>query len=194
MNDAYYQKVFHKPMPYNQLRLSISNDEKGDSIAKDLLSDERVAMVVNISKFMDMLKDMVTTINSVVWVLIVSSAVLLFVVMFNLTNINIAERERELATLKLLGFYDRETYQYIYRENRFLTVIGTITGLALGVWMHYLVVSSIEVGNAMFVRDIEFTSFVFAALLTMAFSEIVNVVMRRRIRSINMVESLKSVE
>ncbi|MFZ5974134.1 MAG: ABC transporter permease [Bacillota bacterium] len=194
MNDAYYRKVFDKPMPFNQFRLGVSDDEKGDAIAKELLLDERVAMVVSISKFKDTLKDMVTTINSVVWVLIVSSAVLLFVVMFNLTNINIAERERELATLKLLGFYDRETYQYIYRENRFLTVIGAAAGLFLGVWMHYLVTNSIEVGNAMFVREIEFTSYIFAAVLTMAFSEMVNVVMRRRIRRINMVESLKSVE
>lgn len=194
LSDAYYQKVFGEPMPYNQFRLRLDDPAEEDALARALLSDERVAMVVHISKFMDMLRDMVTTINSVVMVLIVSSAVLLFVVMFNLTNINIAERERELATLKLLGFYDRETYQYIYRENRLLTAIGTAGGLALGVWMHYVVMHSIEVGNAMFVRGVEFSSFVFAAALTVAFSETVNVVMRRRIRNINMVESLKSVE
>jgi len=152
LSDAYYQQVFGEPMPYDQFKLRLDDPGREDAIAKSLLSSERVAMIVDISKFMDMLQDMVTTINSVVMVLIASSAVLLFVVMFNLTNINIAERERELATLKLLGFYDRETYQYVYRENRLLTVIGTALGLALGVWMHYLVMHSIEVGNAMFVK------------------------------------------
>ena len=109
-------------------------------------------------------------------------------------TINIAERKRELATLKVLGFYDTEVASYIYKENIFLTVIGIAFGLGLGVLLHSYVIRSIEVDLIMFGRSISLLSFGLGILLTLAFSAFINLVMYRSIKKINMIESLKSVE
>ena len=134
------------------------------------------------------------SVNAVVVVLIVAAALLAFVVIYNLTNINIEERMREVATLKVLGFTPHEVNAYIYRETLIIAAIGSAVGLALGIWLEGFVVATAEVDAGMFGRDIHAASFVLAFVLTMAFAGIVSAFMKRKLDGIDMVESLKSVE
>ena len=130
----------------------------------------------------------------VVAVLIVSAGLLAFVVLYNLSNININERVREIATLKVLGFHDSEVSTYIFRESHILALLGTAIGLCMGtVFLHFVIITA-ETDTMMFGRQIQVSSFIFSALLTFLFSLIVNVVMHYRIKAISMVESLKAVE
>ena len=138
--------------------------------------------------------DSLQILNYVVIVLIAGSALLTLVVMLNLTNINLEERKRELATLRVLGFYDKEMYDYVFRENNALAAIGAVVGLMLGTFMHAFVIRTCEVDMVMFVRSVKTMSFVYSFVLTVVFSLCVNLIMRRKVRSIDMVESLKSAE
>ena len=142
----------------------------------------------------DSYRTMLKTVDSVVVVLVVAAALLAFVVLYNLTNINITERAREIATLKVLGFTPREVDAYIFRETMLLSVIGAVVGMLLGVVMEGFVITTAEVDQVMFGRDIHAASFVIAFALTLLFSLIVAVAMRKKLRRINMVESLKSNE
>ena len=130
----------------------------------------------------------------VVIVLIVSAGTLAFIVLYNLTNINIAERERELATIKVLGFHDGEVSAYIYRETALLSLIGMALGLAFGVVLHAFVVRTAEIDAVMFGRSIAPLSFVYAGLLTLVFTAIVSLFMHKKLKKIDMVQSLKSNE
>ena len=127
-------------------------------------------------------------------VLIVSAAALAFVVLYNLTNVNITERIREIATLKVLGFYDKEVSSYVFWENNILSVMGAVIGLGLGVALCQFIIQTTEIDEVMFGRNIHPLSFLWAFGITVAFSLIVNLIMRRDLRKISMVESLKSVE
>lgn len=133
-------------------------------------------------------------VDTVVYVLIIAAAALAFVVLYNLTNINITERQREIATLKVLGFTQREVGNYIFRETILLTFLGAAIGLVLGVFMETFVVTTAEVDAVMFGREIHILSFVLAFVLTIVFSAIVAFAMRGKLNRINMVESLKSNE
>ncbi len=139
-------------------------------------------------------RNMLNSLNMVVVVMVVCAAALAFVVLYNLTNINIAERQREIATFKVLGFYNRETSRFITIENIVLTLFGIVAGLALGVLLTNFIIRTVEVDNVMFGRDIYLPSFLYAAGMTMGFSLLVNAVMSFKIKAVNMVESLKSVE
>ncbi|WP_461205299.1 FtsX-like permease family protein [Clostridium sp. DL1XJH146] len=136
----------------------------------------------------------IKSINSVVFVLIASAGVLAFIVIFNLTNININERKRELSTIKLLGFYNNELALYIYRENIILTIIGSIAGIGVGMLLNNFVISTAETDIMMFLRTIEPIYFLYSVLLTISFSIIVNLAMYREFDKIDMIESLKSAE
>ena len=133
-------------------------------------------------------------IDFVVVIVILAAAALAMVVLFNLSNINITERMRELATIKLLGFYDREVSAYVYRENIVLTVFGILAGILMGHYLHVWLVRSVEIDLMMFGRETDPRSYLFAAILTCLFSLIVNLMAHRRMKSIDMVESLKSAE
>ena len=165
-----------------------------DSTGKDYLDTEGVLGVSFISGSVKNFEDMISSLNYVVLVMIVSAAALAFVVLYNLTNINVAERKREISTLKVLGFKDTETSAYIYRENILLSVFGIGAGLLLGVWLLGFIINTIEMDMVMFGRDIHFITFVLSALLTGVFASLVNVIMHKRLKKIDMVESLKSVE
>ena len=119
---------------------------------------------------------------------------LAFVVLYNLNNISITERKRELATLKVLGFYNNEVTMYVYRENIVLTMLGAVFGVLMGWILHRFIIVTVEIESVMFGRNIDLSSFVFAFLLTVLFSCIVNGAMYFKIKKIDMVESLKSVE
>ena len=132
--------------------------------------------------------------DAIVILLIVCAGGLAFVVLYNLANINITERVREIATIKVLGFYDGETSAYIYRENLISTIVGIIVGLAAGKILHYFVVITSEVDLVLFNRQLVWWAYVLGALLTLAFAFIVNLVLHFKLKKIDMVESLKSVE
>ena len=152
---------------------------------------------VNVSVFNDFKNRMAKTMSSLDYIVlnvILSAAGLAFVVLYNLTNINITERIREIATIKVLGFYPNETSAYVFRENIILTLIGTIVGLGLGVLLHKYVMAQIIVDMVYFNTHIETISYVYAVILTFIFALMVNLVMRRKLSRINMAESLKSVE
>ncbi len=156
---------------------------KGNTLAVNLTS-------TGVASF----SDMISALNYVVIVMIASAAALAFVVLYNLTNINIAERKREISTLKVLGFKNSETAAYIYRENIVLSVVGIAAGLLLGVWLLNFIINTVEISMVMFGRELHLSSFLIATVLTLFFSITVNWVMRIRLKKIDMVESLKSVE
>lgn len=193
---ALYERVTGETLAYNGVLANIDGltEDNQDAWAQRLLSDTRVYTVVFLSDMFDTIWDSLSVLNYVVGILILSAAVLAFVVMLNLTNINITERRRELATLQVLGFTDREMYDYVFRENNSLAVIGSLLGLVLGRVLHQFVIITCEVDMVMFVRDIKPLSFVYSFALTIIFSLGVNLMMRRKVRSIDMVESLKSAE
>jgi putative ABC transport system permease protein len=146
------------------------------------------------SSTVDMVDRMLSTLGSVIVVLIVSAGMLAFVVLYNLNNINITERQRELATLKVLGFFDMEVSQYVLRENILLTIAGILAGTGIGILLHRYIIMTIEVDAVMFGRNIRPVSFLYCAALTCIFSVIVNISMHNKLKKIDMVESLKSVE
>lgn len=194
---AYYETVFGKAMQYNGFMGNLKDgltDETMDAMSSQLLSDSRMYTVRTIGSIYDSVWDSLSILNYVVLVLILGSGMLTFVVMLNLTNINIGERMRELATLRVLGFYDKEMYDYIFRENNALSVIGAFVGLVFGKIMHLFVIRTCEVDMVMFVRSAKPLSYVYAFALTIVFSLIVNLLMRPKVRAIDMVESLKSAE
>lgn len=194
---AYYETVFGKAMLYNGFMGNLKDgltDETMDAMSTQLLSDSRMYTVRTIGSIYDSVWDSLSILNYVVLVLILGSGMLTFVVMLNLTNINIGERMRELATLRVLGFYDKEMYAYIFRENNALSVIGAFVGLVFGKIMHLFVIRTCEVDMVMFVRSAKPLSYVYAFALTIVFSLIVNLLMRPKVRAIDMVESLKSAE
>lgn len=155
---------------------------------------DNISSVYFITGISDSYEDIIGSLNYVIIVIIISAGALAFVVLYNLTNINISERYREIATIKVLGFYDNEVANYIYRENIILTILGTILGLFLGVILHRFVIVTTEIEMIMFGREIRRISFLYSTALTLVFSLFVNLVMYYKLKNINMVESLKSLE
>ncbi len=191
-----YEELYGKPIEYNTIIYSVK-DGKDDQIEKTgtkLLAMDGVLNVSYTSSIEGRLDDMLRSLNLVIVVLIVSAGMLAFVVLYNLNNINITERQRELATLKVLGFYDGEVASYVYRENILLTIIGSVVGMVLGNFLHHYTILTVEVEEAMFGRQIHWQSYLYSFLFTAAFSLFVNWVMFYKLKKIDMVESLKSVE
>ncbi|MCL2677624.1 MAG: ABC transporter permease, partial [Clostridiales bacterium] len=162
--------------------------------ASPLLENENVRAVIHNSELLSQIGDQTDAMDFVVVVLIVLACALALVVLFNLTNINIAERLRELATIKVLGFNDGELAMYIYRENGAVTVIGVLLGLLGGVLLHGYVLTSVEIDILKFPSIIHPQSYVIAVVLSLVFAVFVNLVMNYRLARIDMVESLKNVE
>ena len=197
MTPSYYEEVTGAEPEYNcilfQTDESFSKEEMEGAGEKIVARDEvlSVSYMHDIEKQLD---DMLGSLNLVIVVLIVSAGMLAFVVLYNLNTINITERQRELATLKVLGFYDREVAEYVYRENILLTLIGALVGVGLGKVLHLFIIETVEVDAAMFGRIINLPSYIYSLAFTVAFSLIVNGVMFFKLRKIDMVESLKSIE
>lgn len=189
-----YSEKFGEEPQFNMAQVVLKNPDEQTAFGEKMLTNDKVAGVTYLSSGMGEIEDMLNSLNMVVLVMIICAAALAFVVLYNLTNINIAERVREIATFKVLGFYSRETSSVIYKENIVLTLGGILSGLVLGIFLTRFIIQTVEVDNVMFGRDILPTSFVFAALLTFAFALIVNFAMGFKIKKVNMVESLKSVE
>ena len=196
MTPTAYRSLFGKDCTYNMADVALkdTSDSACDKFGSQVLSDDKIAAVSYIALSLNEFKNMLNSLDMVVTVMIICAAALAFVVLYNLTNINIAERVREIATFKVLGFYNRETSSFIYKENIILTILGIFVGLFLGNLLTGFIIQTVEVDNVMFGRDIYFTSYLYAAGLTFLFSILVNAVMSFKIKAVNMVESLKSVE
>lgn len=195
MSKEIYENNF-KPYKTDIVYLNTKNisDEAQNEILKNILNMDGVASVSSINALMQSVSDMLNTMNYVVLVLIVASAMLDFVVLYNLANINIAERQREIATLKVLGFHDNEVDNYINKENIIFTVLGIALGLILGTFLTSAIIGSIEIDVLKFMRNIKPISYVYSAVITLLFSFIVNFIIHFVLKKIDMIESLKSVE
>lgn len=196
MTPALYEEVYEKQPEYNSVLFKIHNytDKRLLKAGEGMLSQSGVLNVSYTNTMEDRLNEMLKALNLVIIVLIASAGMLAFVVLYNLNNINITERKRELATIKVLGFYDMEVAEYVYRENILLTIIGALAGIVLGIILHRFVIVTVEIEEVMFGRNINFISFIYSSLLTIGFSAFVNWVMYFKLKKIDMVESLKSVE
>lgn len=196
MAPSLYRASFGTDPSYNLITAKVTDDSKENrnAVSTELLKADGVASVSFTTDASKSFDDILKNIDYIVIVLIVSAGLLAFVVLYNLTNINITERQKEIATIKVLGFFDREVNAYIFRETGILSVIGTAAGLILGIFLHAFVVRTAEVDIVMFGRTISPMSYVLSALLTLVFSALVDVVMARKLRKIDMVESMKAGE
>ena len=195
MGPALYEQLMGKAPDYRTvLAVTTSDPDLRVQFSNDLLAAGGVKTVAYNDETIDAYRDMMSSVNMIVVVLVTAAAALAFIVLYNLTNINITERMREIATLKVLGFTPREMNAYIFRGMFLLAAIGCAVGLVLGVWMEGFVVVTAEVDQIMFGRAIHPTSFLLAFLLTMLFTVLVMLAMRGKLRRIDMVESLKSNE
>lgn len=192
---AYTEMSGEKPL-YSTIFAYAENidTELEKELGTDYLKRDDTTAITFTTTIINDFKDMINSLNIVVLVMIISAGALAFVVLYNLTNINLAERNREIATIKVLGFTHKETSNYVYRENIILTVLGIAVGLVLGVFLCNFIVTTIEIDTVMFGKQIHAMSYVLAFALTALFALLVNFIMHFRIKAINMVESLKSIE
>ena len=174
--------------------MSETDEETQEELANTLMSYDGVLALTFSKDSMESFKSVVENLNYVVILIIVCAAALAFVVLYNLTNINITERIREIATIKVLGFYDKEVSSYVFRENIILSILGAGTGLLLGKWLHAFVMSVIQTDDVMFARFIPLWAYASAFAMTIFFAFAVNWIMYFRLKKVSMVESLKSVE
>lgn len=196
MSKEYYEaniKNYQTNMILINANKNITDDQL-KTISEELLTLDGTASVSVISTLVSSIEDMLGTLNYVVIILVVASALLAFVVLYNLANINIGERQREIATLKVLGFYDNEVDSYINKENIIFTVVGILLGLIFGFFLTSAVVVSVEIDKLRFIRRIKPISYVYSVLITLIFSFIVDKVIHFVLKKIDMIESLKSVE
>ncbi|MBC1805830.1 FtsX-like permease family protein [Listeria sp. FSL L7-0993] len=196
MTPTYYQQIFKEKPVYNlDLLMLKDTSEKVESDFAEKLTDSKAVLNVTFSNNVSsMLTDTLDSLNIVIVVLITSAALLAFVVLYNLTNINVSERIRELSTIKVLGFYPKEVTMYVYRENIILTLMGIVTGFVLGFFLHRFIITTAEVDQMMFSPAISWTSYLFSGILTLVFATVVMVVMHIKLKRIDMIEALKSVE
>lgn len=196
MTPRVYEQTFGEKPEYENIVFTMQEDCKDDleMAGSRILANPGALSISYTSSLASQVDRMLSTLDAVILVLIVSAGMLAFVVLYNLNNINITERQRELATLKVLGFYDGEVSQYVLRENVILTVLGIMFGAVFGILIHRYVITTVEVDAVMFGRNIKPLSFLYSGILTSIFSIVVNGVMHFKLKTIDMVESLKSVE
>lgn len=187
MSKIYYEEIFNKKIDYN----SIIANGKLDNIQ---ISDYGIITINYTDEIIKQFDSLIKSLNQIIVMIIVFASFLAFIVLYNLTIINVSERKREIATLKVLGFYDKEVYRFIYKETLILTVIGTCIGLFLGTYLHDFVMKTAETDNIVFLRYIKDTSFLISGIITLIFSLIVQIIINKSIKNINMIDSLKSVE
>lgn len=192
----YFKKLTNENVTFNTILTQLKNisSKEERNLSSTWLLNDKIIAVNFITSIVNDFNDTIKSLNVVVLVMILSAGALAFVVLYNLTNINIAERVREIATIKVLGFYNKEVSNYVYRENIVLSVIGIIVGLIIGFFLTKFMVKTIEMDIVMFGREIKLFSFLIAAALTILFSVFVNWMMSFRMKKISMVESLKSIE
>ena len=196
MTEGCYEKVFQTEPEYNMYWLKLNKDGRAneDALGQRLMDHDEILTVTYVSATREMIDGMLSSLYIIVVVLVISASLLAFVVIYNLNNINISERKRELATIKLLGFYDSEVAMYVYRENIWLTLIGAFAGIFIGKVLHGFIIKTVQVNQVMFGLDISVSSYIYSMVLAFIFSMAVNGVMYFQLKKIDMIESLKSVE
>jgi putative ABC transport system permease protein len=197
MTPTYYQKIFKQIPVYNSEFLLFSKNlsqKEEAAIGKQIMAAPNVLNVSFLSALSGSMDSMLASLNIVIWVLIIVSGSLALIVLYNLTNINISERIRELSTIKVLGFYDPEVTMYVYRENISLTIIGILFGCLFGKLLHGYILTTVEIDMIMFSPNIHWFSYLYSGLITMFFALLVMVIMHRKLKKIDMIEALKSNE
>ncbi|WP_249029681.1 FtsX-like permease family protein [Tannockella kyphosi] len=196
MSKTYYESLTSSDVKYNNAYVMTTSTTQStlDSLGERLMELDEVSGTTFMSTTSETFQTQLQSVNSVVVILVVCAGCLAFVVLYNLTNINIQERKSEIATIKVLGFYKKEVDDYVFRENMLLSFIGAIVGCVLGKLIHMYLMPTIEIEMTMFVREISYSTYLVAIALTMIFTFIINHKMSKVIKKIDMVESLKSVE
>ena len=196
LSPVYYKQIFHiRPLDTTLIATMYEPGTQAEAtLGNDVMEHDIISSVSFYSGVADSFAETIASLSFVIVVLVIAAGMLAFVVLYNLTNVNISERLREIATIKVLGFYDLEVAEYVYRENILLTMIGASCGLILGIGLHRLIMNLAEMETIMFGRNINAPSFLISFAITMLFALIVNLVMYRKLKKIPMVESLKSVE
>ena len=196
MSREFYEQLYQETYNTNVVLVKENNlnEEQEEELSRELVSQNEVSTLTLTSTIMGALDDTMSSLNYVAVVLIISAGLLAFVVLYNLSNVNISERIRELATIKVLGFYDKEVYTYISRETVLLTIIGIILGLVAGYFLNLYILGTCEIDILRFVKIINPLSYLYAVLITAAFSIIVSIVTYFALKKIDMIASLKSVE
>ena len=195
MTDAYYETVFGTEPQQNLVLADYPvEDPAAEDLERELVGLDGVTSLTRMEDTREIYGSSLESVDYAVILIIVCAAALAFVVLYNLTNINITERMRELATLKVLGFYDGELSAYIYRENVILTVFGVAMGMVMGKLLHQWLILTVEIDMLMFGRQLSLSSYAYAVVLTVLFSLLVNLAAHRKLKKLDMVESLKTVE
>lgn len=188
INSNYYEDLFAQNLKYNNI---IINKEIPDDIDLDYYG---IYMVNKTNDIISTFDKFINSINNLIILIIVCACLLIFAVLYNLTIINVNERKREIATFKVLGFNDKEIFMFIYRETFILTFFGTLFGLGLGIFLHRFVISMAQTGDILFLCNIKWYSYLLSIVITLIFSLIVQCVINKTLRKIDMIDSLKSVE
>lgn len=188
-----YEEGFGKYEP-NTFLISLEDKSKSSDISEKLTSISNITSVTKLSDTKDQVDNALSCVNYIIVLMVVFSGLLAFIVIFNLTNINLAERSREIATVEVLGFYEKETNDYVLRENIMSSICAAIIGLPVGALMHYLVMHMIVVENMEFDIHVSVVSYILSVVFTILFAVILNIFMRHEIQKIPMAESLKAVE
>lgn len=195
MSPSYYQKVFEKNPVYNTQFIRFDkNRDSDDEISSKLLECGNVTNVTLTSQIQKNTQDSNDSMNLVMIVIIVAAGSLAFIVLYNLNNINVSERIRELSTIKVIGFFNNEVTMYISRENIILTIMGILVGSLLGKILHTFILNTAETDTMMMYPNISIESYIFSALLTISFSLIVMILMHIKLKKVNMIDALKSNE
>ena len=196
MDSSYYQKAFDKKVKYNGkiINLKDRSDKNINKVSRDLNSQDAAMTAVQSNQSKTAINTILDGLDNIVLIIVLASSALSFVVLFTLTNINVSERTRELATLRVLGFYKRETVMYIYRETIILTIIGILVGFLGGYYLHQFIMSTLPPNNAMADMTLYWTNFAISTGLTLLFSFIVMLIMARKISKIDMLGALNSVD
>ncbi len=196
VQDDYYEQCFGKEAEHNSFvaNMNITDSDEEQKFGAVMMEKYNIQSISYYSGMKDNFNEMIASLDIITVVLIISAALLAFIVMYNLINVNISERIREIATIKVLGFYNGEVAMYVYRENVVLSIIGALVGLILGVFLHGYIMKVIEMDDIIFPREIFWYSYFISAAITILFGMFVNLVMNKKLKNIPMVESLKSVE
>lgn len=198
LSPVLYKQIFGANPSYNYIvaNLAVDNMEASqkNALAEELMGEYDISAIAYTSQIQNSLQNILDSISAVVVIMIISAGLLAFIVLYNLSIINITERLKEIATIKVLGFDDGEVSAYIFRENILLTVIGIIEGVICGIFVHRLVISLAEVDIITFGRNIDLSSFIYSVVLAFGFSMLVNLVLHSKLKKVDMVESLKSIE
>lgn len=189
-----YRTLFSEEPDYNEVFINVTEDTDVHKVSANLMKQEGVTYVSASEDVKQQIADMMKSLDYVVILVIACAAMLAFIVIYNLNNINITERLREIATIKVLGFYKDETNSYVFRENMVLTLLGSLVGVVLGHYLHAFVMSQVKIDAIAFDVHVSAASFAISIILTLLFNQLVNLVMSRKLENIDMAESLKSVE